>query len=141
MSGPPKENGCYLLFMRDGRKIVGDVRIEISAASGGAGGGAAGTSGAGANGTGANGLRANGSGANGEGDSRGGRGVMRLEVHVPASRGHAGYLAILAPDSVQRCVRCEHDEAKLIAAALRRDLPATVPTYEMTSLAGPLPQF
>jgi len=28
MMGPPAENGCFLLFLRDGAKIVGDVRIE-----------------------------------------------------------------------------------------------------------------
>ena len=28
MTGAPTENGCFLLFLRDGTKIVGDVRIE-----------------------------------------------------------------------------------------------------------------
>ena len=88
MTGPPTQNGCFLLFLRDGTKLVGDVRIE-----------------------GVNGTR-------------------RLEITAPYSKGHRSRLAIIAPDSVERCAPCRPDEAALMAAALRRDAPIATPTYD-----------
>jgi hypothetical protein len=97
MAKPPTENGCYLLFRRDGRKLAGYVRIESTA------------------------------------------GIARLEVEVPASQQQARYLAILAPDSVERCVPCEPEEAELFVAALRHDFPNWAPDYDIAVLRPDLP--
>jgi hypothetical protein len=88
MMGPPTQSGCFLLFLRDGTKLVGDVRIE-----------------------GVNGTR-------------------RLEVTMPYSKGHPPRLAIIAPESVERCAPCSRDEAALMAAAIRRDAPVATPAYD-----------
>jgi len=100
MTGAPTENGYFLLFLRDGTKIVGDVRIE-----------------------GINGTR-------------------RLEVTTPYSQDHPSRLAIIAPESVERCAPCRADEAALMAAALRHDAPIATPIYDDVPRVDqiPLPQ-
>jgi hypothetical protein len=44
---------------------------------------------------------------------------------------------IIPPDAVKRCAACAADEAELIAAALRQDLPLTLPSYNDTSCPSP----
>ena len=60
-----------------------------------------------------------------------GDGVQRLEVDVPGSCQQGSYLAVLAPESVERCVPCEPEEAELMAAALRHDLPNWAPDNDI----------
>jgi hypothetical protein len=58
----------------------------------------------------------------------------RLEVQVPRTKSRDGYVVILPPDGVEQCAACAADEAELIAAALRQDLPLTLPSYNDTIL-------